>query len=820
MPTLEDVLPKLHKAKVFTKLDVKEAFWHIKLDAQSRELTTMITPFGRYRWARLPFGLKVSSEVFQKRLKDALCDLQGVTCVADDIIVIGCGDTREKDEADHDEKLAKLYQRCVEQKIKLNTEKAEVKKTEITFIGHSLTKDGVLPDRAKVEAILQMPPPEDIHGVKRLCGMIQYMSKFVPNLASDIEPIRSLTRKDVPWEWSESCKKAFQIIKKKLTEAPLLTYYNPDKELTIQVDSSKDGLGAALLQDGRLLEYASRSLTPSERKWAQIEKEALAVIYGLERFDQYTFGRLVHVQNDHKPLETILRKPLSQAPKRIQSIMMRLHRYDIQFRYVPGSKLVIADTLSRAYVKAKEDSNQDSMIMNVVLNSNEEEIPDTRREEIRQAIKTDDELLELIEIIQNGWPKDKRQLPENLHPYFQIRDTLSYEDGLIVKGEKLLIPKSLRGEMKKRLHAAHMGYDSMVRRAHKYLFWIGMTQEIKQLAQNCDICYEFKARNQKEPLKQHHDGSYPYEKVGVDLCEFKGRNYLITVDYFSNFIEADYMMTTTSAQVIICLKRHFARYGIPKCLVSECGSQFTSKEFEQFLKSWGILHVKSSPGHHQANGKVEAMVKIFKNVLKKTAGDQYIALLELRNTPRQSTKTSPAELMFGRGTRTFIPQKKKAKGGLTNLEEYQTKRDIQKRATKRTFDKHAKELKPLHVNDSVYYQNPEKAKWHKGVIRAKQGERSYVVEGPGNKLYQRNRLNMRFRHTSDIPEEEEVEIPEVDNTQNASQSNDKKTDEISLKPPEMEEPKEKKVGLRSRSERHKPSWMADYVCQLLEINNG
>ena len=233
-----------------------------------------------------------------------------------------------------------------------------------------------------------MPDPKDIHDVKCLCGMIQYMAKFLPNLAEDLEPIRKLTHKEVVWEWSKECKEAFQVIKKKLTSAPILSYYDPDKELTIQVDSSKDGIGAALIQEGRPIEYASRALTQTERKWAQIEKETLAVVYSLERFDQYTYGRNVKVQNDHKPLERILKKPLNQAPRRIQALLMRLFRYDVTFEYVPGNKLIIADTLSRAFVETDEldqYSNQRIMTVYDML----EDLPDARCEEIRQATGND-----------------------------------------------------------------------------------------------------------------------------------------------------------------------------------------------------------------------------------------------------------------------------------------------------------------------------------------------------------------------------------------------------------------------------------------------
>ena len=152
------------------------------------------------------------------------------------------------------------------------------------------------------------------------------------------------------WNWSAECEEAFIKVKKNIIEAPLIIFFNPDKELVLRVDSSKDGLGAALLPDGKPIEYASRAPTSAEQNWAQIEKETLAVVFGLEHFDQYTCGRKVVIENDHKPLAAILKKPLSQAPKRLQALIPWLHRYDVDFHYVEGSKLFITDTPSRAFL--------------------------------------------------------------------------------------------------------------------------------------------------------------------------------------------------------------------------------------------------------------------------------------------------------------------------------------------------------------------------------------------------------------------------------------------------------------------------------------
>ena len=401
------MLPNLNNAKVFSKLDVKQAYWHVQLDKESSLLTTMITPFGRYRWARLPFGLKVSSEIFQRKLNKALCGLNGVICVADDLLVMGSGNTREEADADHEQNLRELQKRCTERNIRLNDETSVIKQTQIKFMGHLITND----DESKVDAILSMPAPTDVQGVKRFCGMIQYLSKFLQNLASDLQPIRELTRKDAEWNWPVKCEEAFQKVKQKITDTPVLVCFDPDKELVLQVDSSKDGLGAALLQDGKPVEYASRALTSAERNWAQIEKESLAVVFGLERFDQYTYGRKVVVQNDHKPLASILKKPLSQAPKRLQALILRLHRYDVDFHYIEGSKLIIADTLSRAYLDVP-DTHVRVMKVNALKGESDERI-----KEVKEATAEDENMQTLLGIIKDGWPQHKNDVPSELRPY-------------------------------------------------------------------------------------------------------------------------------------------------------------------------------------------------------------------------------------------------------------------------------------------------------------------------------------------------------------------------------------------------------------------
>ena len=564
LPTVDDVLPMLRDAKVFSKLDVKNAYWHVCLDEQSSLLTIMITPFGRFRWARLPFGLKVSSEIFQRHLTEALSGLDGIFPIADDITVAGCSVSKNEALKDNNAKLEMLYKRCEQRHIVLNQDKGEIGKSEIHFHGHLFTDQGVKADKRKIEAILNMPAPSDAAGVRRLCGMVQYLARFLPNLSSDLDPMRALTRKDCEWNWSPECEAAFEKIKTKHTETPVLSYFDTNKKTELQIDSSKDGIGAVIMQEGRPVEYASRYLSPSERNWAQIEKELLSVVFGLERFDQYTYGIKVTVQNDHRLLAAILNRPLSQAPRRLQALLMRVYRYDVEFQFVKGTELFIADTLSRAFL---ETNDQRSRIMTVDFSVN---VSDICLREIRDATAVDTKMNILKSYILNGWP-ERNKMASELTIYHNMRDILSYEDGIILKGEAILIPSALQGDITKRLHSAHMGYNSMIRRARSLVYWPSMSRDIKQVVDTCAPCQELRPHNQKETLKIQDDGNGPWDKVSSDLFEIDGRQYLVVVDHFSNFIEIDSLQSTTSTKIVSCPKKHFSRFGIPRILTTDPG---------------------------------------------------------------------------------------------------------------------------------------------------------------------------------------------------------------------------------------------------------
>jgi hypothetical protein len=283
-------------------------------------------------------------------MHEALQGLNGVDCICDDVLVHGSGNTVEEARADHDRNMLALLDRCREKGIRLNLEKLQLDRPRTVFMGHELTSAGLLPDRRKVAAILQMPAPTDCTGVLRLLGMATYLVKFCANFSEITAPIRQLLLKDTDFCWDDAIHgAALNKLKQLLTQPPVLCYYDVTKPIVVQCDSSQNAIGAVIMQDNKPVEYASRTMTRIERdSYAQIEKELLAVVFSLDRFDSYVYGRHITVETDHKPLITIAKKSLASAPKRLQRMLLRLQRYNFELVYRPGPQMLIADTLSRA----------------------------------------------------------------------------------------------------------------------------------------------------------------------------------------------------------------------------------------------------------------------------------------------------------------------------------------------------------------------------------------------------------------------------------------------------------------------------------------
>ena len=740
MQTIEEVTTRMPNATYFSVLDASSGYWQISLDQESAKLCTFNSPFGRYMFKRLPFGLSSAQDVFQKVMTEMFEDIDGVEVVVDDILVWGAT------EAEHDAGLIKVLDRARLRNLKLNKAKCQFKKQEITYLGHVLTKDGLKPDPKKTQAINDMTPPTSKEALQRFLGMITYLSKFIPNLSQTAAPLRALLEKDAKWQWHPEHLQSFSTLKHLASSAPVLAYFNPRQPVKLSVDASSKGLGAVLLQNDHPIAYASRALTDTQQRYAQIEKEMLAIVFGCTKFHDYIYGMPdVEVESDHKPLEAILRKPLHQAPLRLQKMIMTTQKYSLNVTYRPGKQLVLADTLSRAFLPECGESIEEKFDINILQTL---PISETKLDQLREETKKDPHLQQLASVIATGWPETKQEVPANCLPYWNYRDELSICNDIIFKGEKVIIPNNLRHEMLHNIHSSHLGMEKCKRRARDVMFWPGMAAQIQDIVANCHICSTHQRNNMKEPMISHEIPTRPWSQVGADLFEINNQKYLVMVDYYSGFIEVNLLQNgTTSKHIVTHCKSQFSRHGIPDKLITDNGPQFSSAVFKQFAQDYGFQHLTSSPHYPQSNGMAEKAVQTTKNLIKKailSKRDPYLALLEYRNTPISDTLGSPAQRLMGRRTKTLLPTT--AKLLQPKLINPQTvRKELRQRKTRQKiyYDRHTATLKPLTVGDTVMMR--AKGKWEPATVIAisADGPRSYIVNTPSGQKYRRNRRHLK-----------------------------------------------------------------------------
>lgn len=284
MQTIDDLLPKLNGVKVFSTVDAKDAFFHLKLDDESSYLTTCDSIIGRIRWLRMPNGISLAPEVFQARIQAALSQLKGVYCIADDALITGTGQTLEEAQRDHDANLIAFLNRCRQKNIKLNKNKLKLNRSSVTYMGHELTENGLRPSAQKIEAIVNMPSPTDKASLQRILGFATFLARYCKNFSETTAVLRELLVKDNEFCWRDRHEAAFVRLKQILTTAPVLQYFSTKHEIIISADASQFALGAVLMQNNRIVEYASRAMSETEQRYAQIEKELLAIVYAFERW--------------------------------------------------------------------------------------------------------------------------------------------------------------------------------------------------------------------------------------------------------------------------------------------------------------------------------------------------------------------------------------------------------------------------------------------------------------------------------------------------------------------------------------------------------
>ena len=739
-PTLEELTHSFSGATVFSKLDAKNGYWAVELDEESQLLTTFNSPFGRYCYQRMPFGLVMSQDVYQSRIDQIVEQCPGVVGIADDMVVYG------QSEKEHDRNLHKLMKVAKKSGLVFNSRKCEIKQPEIRFFGHVYDENGARPDPKKVEDIRALAIPQNKQQVQEFLGIVTYLAPFIPQLSKKTATIRDLLKKETDFQWNACHQEAFESVKEEISEETTLAYFDPHKTTTIQVDASSRGLGAALMQDGRPIAFASKSLTETEQRYANIEREMLAVVFGCKRFHTYVYASEFIIESDHKPLETINKKNITAAPPRLQRMLLEIQGYDFQIRYKPGKEVMLADGLSRLPNKAKnKEINLDIKIQYV-------QFTDEKMSELKRESARDPTLAALREIIVEGWPRQRNELPESLRQFWPFRDEMSILDTLVLKGERIFIPRNLRENILNRLHSSHQGVEKTRLRARTSVYWPSIDADIESLIKYCETCQEHQRTQQKETLIQHEVPTRPWEVLGTDLFFFEDENYLIIADYYSKFFFIRKISGQCTSQTVVnTTKQLFGEQGVPAKVISDNGRHFDSECYREFARQWEFKHVTSSPHFPQSNGLIERTIQTVKNTLKKCRdgkADPELALLCVRTTPISNNLPSPAELLYCRRLKANLPVDLHNR----NRNRDQVYEQLIKRQEhqKQYHDRAAKDLTPLTQGQPVYVQHHRNNLWEKGTIEKRREEpRSYDVTMPNGRTLRRNRTHLRERATHD-----------------------------------------------------------------------
>ncbi|XP_029657086.1 uncharacterized protein K02A2.6-like [Octopus sinensis] len=387
------------------------------------------------------------------------------------------------------------------------------------------------------------------------------------------------------------------------------------------------GVGAALIQEGKPIAYASKALSPTEARYTNIERELLAVVYGCEKFHTYLYCRHFNIETDHRPLEQIHRKNLTKAPARLQRLLLRLQTYDCDIRYKPGKDLILADALSRLSSHDKQEMEGLSIKVHHIVN-----VTTTKLAEIKEETSKDEELQLLTQMVIQGWPEKRHQVQPLICEYWAIHDDISVENGILMAGSRIIIPKSIQKEILDKIHQGHLGMEKCKLRAKSAVYWVGMYKDIEKTVSTCHICQKYRNSQQKEEMISSDIPRRPWQTIGVDLFTEGQEWYLIMACYYSKFPFVRKVKDLTAKTITTVARGLLAEQGIPEQIICDNGTQFTSQEFKKLADEYGFNITTSSPHYPKGHGFIERQVQTVKRTLVKcreTKEDPHLALLSL-----------------------------------------------------------------------------------------------------------------------------------------------------------------------------------------------
>ncbi|XP_055632846.1 uncharacterized protein K02A2.6-like [Toxorhynchites rutilus septentrionalis] len=524
LPLPQDVISKLSNCTVFSQIDLSDAFLQMEVEESCRQLLTINTHRGLYQYNRLPPGVKAAPLAFQQLMDTMLAGLPCTAGYLDDVVVGG------KDTNEHQRNLHAVLQRIEEFGFTIRPEKCSFGQQQIRYLGHILDRHGLRPDPAEIQVIKDLPPPQDITGVRSFLGAINYYGKFVPNMRALRFPLDQLLKDSSAFVWTRECQQARSPTSKILSSELLLAHYDPKQEIIVSADASSIGIGATISHkypNGhvKVIQHASRALTPVEQRYSQIDREGLAIIYAVTKFHKFIFGRRFRLQTDHAPLLRIFGSkkgiPIYTA-NRLQRWALSLLSYDFSIKYIQSDKFGNADVLSRLidqHTKPDEDviiacTTLEEDLRSVAIDSTNQ-LPLSSM--VEKATACDPLLRKVHRFIREGWPKSRSEVKDwKMSRFFDRQEALSVVQGSIMFGDRLVIPTAFRRRCLNQLHRGHPGIQRMKAISRSFVYWPGLDEEIVSFVKGCHHCASVARSPPKAEPESWHSTTAPWQRVHAD----------------------------------------------------------------------------------------------------------------------------------------------------------------------------------------------------------------------------------------------------------------------------------------------------------------
>lgn len=756
LPNITEILESLSGAFYFSHCDLSQSYYQCQLNKNSRKYTSFTTDTGQYQMTRLPMGLKISPSAFSRLMTVAMSGLNYEKCLVylDDLIIFG------RNLEEHNINLMSVFTRLRKVNLKLNPQKCEFLKRQILYLGHIISAEGILPDPDKISSIENYPTPTTTDDVKRFVAMANYYRKFINNFAAIASPLNKLGRKGVKFEWTKECQSAFVILKKALSEPPILDYpdFRESNRFILTTDSSGFAIGGVLCNsNGRPVAYASRKLEKGELNYQTIEKELVAIVWSIKYFRPYLFGKKFTIRTDHRPLVYLF--GMKDPSSRLTKFRLKLEEYDFDVEYVRGCENVVADALSRIIISSDELKSMSKNVVNVMTRAqarrmkandndceNDYDIDKNKTDyddltinptfnrsdqpvvvdvlkkldddvelsilsdcDLRKLIIEKREFIELsknrniiyiepnrtlligrsslsakarddllrdlsdfskklnikeVIMIKNDSIKEfcewlaryVRKCKDWEGPRFclikDVKRIYSKDDKLVIMNDFHLLPSS-----------GHVGMRRMLNKIKRYYYWPSMQKDVVAYVDKCEQCQKQKYTSMtKEPLTVTTTATTAFEKVYLDVVgpidrDDDGNCYILTLQCeLTKYVEAYPLKSKSTVEVARAFVENFIlRYGIPKEIATDRGTEFISSTMDEICKILKISQIMSTAYHHQSIGSLENSHKqlgAYLRIQTENHPSNWSSWVQYwcfsHNTAvHTSTKYTPFELVFG-----------------------------------------------------------------------------------------------------------------------------------------------------------------------------